>query len=73
MEIPTTSLETDGFATAIPATALVMETAGVKTPSARVSAVPNMHLGADMRTTDDITSNDDSPRRIMATGILGIW
>ena len=35
--------EIDGFATAMPATALVTETAGVKIPSARVRLVPNRH------------------------------
>lgn len=43
MEIGVTSLATDGLATAMPATALVTETAGVKIPSARVKAVPNRH------------------------------
>lgn len=41
MDIGTMSPDTDGFATAMPPTALVMETAGVKTPSAIVKAVPN--------------------------------
>ena len=36
-----TSFATDGLAMAIPETALVTETAGVKTPSARVREVPN--------------------------------
>ena len=36
IEIGIISLLTDGFATAMPPTALVTETAGVKTPSARV-------------------------------------
>ena len=35
------SEETLGFATAIPATALVTDTAGVKMPSAMVKLVPN--------------------------------
>ena len=35
-----TSLWTEGVATAIPDTALVTDTAGVKTPSARVRLVP---------------------------------
>ena len=43
MEIPVISPCTEGFATAIPATALVTETAGVKIPSAIVSAVPKRH------------------------------
>lgn len=34
---------TEGLATAIPLTALVTETAGVKIPSAMVNAVPNKH------------------------------
>lgn len=41
MEIGVTSLDTDCLATAIPETALVTDTAGVKTPSARVRHVPN--------------------------------
>ena len=41
MDIGVMSDETLGFATAIPATALVTETAGVKTPSASVKLVPN--------------------------------
>ncbi len=41
MEIGVTSAETDGFATAMPATALVTETAGVNMPSAIVKLVPN--------------------------------
>ena len=40
MDIGVTSLETEGFATAIPPTALVTDTAGVKTPSASVRLVP---------------------------------
>ena len=36
IEIGIVSFETDGFATAMPPTALVTETAGVKTPSAIV-------------------------------------
>ena len=40
IEIGVTSLATDGLATAIPDTALVTETAGVKTPSASVRLVP---------------------------------
>ena len=40
MDMGVTSLPTDGFATAIPETALVTETAGVKTPSTRVKLVP---------------------------------
>lgn len=44
IEMPTTSCETEGLATAIPATALVTDTAGVKTPSAKVKAVPNIHF-----------------------------
>lgn len=43
IEMGATSLATDGFATAIPATALVTETAGVKMPSAIVRDVPNRH------------------------------
>ena len=43
MEIGTTSCVTLGFATAIPPTALVTETAGVKTPSAIVRLVPKIH------------------------------
>lgn len=41
IEMGTTSAPTLGFATAIPATALVTDTAGVKIPSARVRLVPN--------------------------------
>jgi hypothetical protein len=41
--MPVISFETEGFAMAIPATALVTETAGVKIPSAIVRAVPNRH------------------------------
>ena len=41
MDIGVTSDDTLGFATAIPATALVTETAEVKIPSARVRLVPN--------------------------------
>ena len=41
IEMGVTSLATDGFATAIPPTALVTDTAGVKTPSASVRLVPN--------------------------------
>lgn len=41
IDIPVISLETEGLATAIPPTALVTETAGVKTPSASVRLVPN--------------------------------
>ena len=37
IEIPVISFVTDSFATAIPPTALVTDTAGVKTPSAIVS------------------------------------
>jgi hypothetical protein len=40
MDTGVTSPETDGFATAIPPTALVTDTAGVKTPSASVRLVP---------------------------------
>lgn len=40
IEIGVTSLVTEGFATAIPPTALVTDTAGVKTPSANVRLVP---------------------------------
>ena len=40
MDMGMTSLETLGFATAIPATALVTDTAGVNMPSARVRLVP---------------------------------
>lgn len=41
IEIGVMSPATDGFATAIPPTALVTDTAGVKTPSAIVRLVPN--------------------------------
>lgn len=41
MDMGVTSLPTEGLATAIPETALVTDTAGVKTPSASVSDVPN--------------------------------
>ena len=41
IEIATMSEATSGFATAIPPTALVTETAGVNTPSASVRLVPN--------------------------------
>jgi hypothetical protein len=37
------SFVTEGLATAIPPTALVTETAGVKIPSAMVKPVPNKH------------------------------
>lgn len=43
IEMDATSLMTDGLATAMPATALVTDTAGVKIPSARVKLVPNIH------------------------------
>ena len=43
MEIGMTSLATEAFATAIPETALVTDTAGVKMPSAKVKAVPKIH------------------------------
>jgi hypothetical protein len=41
MEIETTSFDTEGLATAMPPTALVTETAAVRTPSAMVKLVPN--------------------------------
>lgn len=46
IEIGTTSLETLAFATAIPATALVTDTAGVKIPSASVRLVPKRAYNA---------------------------
>jgi len=43
-EIPVMSLAVEGFATAIPAAALVTETAGVSTPSAMVNPVAKRHF-----------------------------
>jgi hypothetical protein len=43
MEIGTIWFNTEGLATAIPATALVTETAGVRMPSAIVSEVAKRH------------------------------
>jgi hypothetical protein len=40
IDIPEILFATEGFATAMPPTALVTETAGVKTPSAIVNPVP---------------------------------
>jgi hypothetical protein len=40
IDMGTMSRDTEGLATAMPPTALVIETAGVRTPSAIVSAVP---------------------------------
>ena len=45
IDMATMSEATSGFATAIPPTALVTETAGVNTPSANVRLVPNSDLG----------------------------
>lgn len=42
-EIPVILPETEGFATAIPAAALVTETAGVRIPSAIVNPVAKRH------------------------------
>jgi hypothetical protein len=43
IEIGMMSWTTEGFATPIPPTALVTETAGVNIPSAMVKLVPNKH------------------------------
>ena len=69
MEIGVTSLPTDGFATAIPETALVTDTAGVNTPSASVRLVPN-RLCAQVSTgrrVDGCSGCGDSRARAKAT------
>ena len=58
MDMGTRSPDTEGLATAMPPTALVIDTAGVRTPSAIVRAVPK----------SDYTQSRDSDRPLVRPG-----
>lgn len=59
MEMGTMSLDTSGFAMAMPPTALVTETAGVRTPSAMAREVPKRVQGRRNHLTGASFSADD--------------
>lgn len=71
IEMGATSLMTDGLATAMPATALVTDTAGVKIPSARVKLVPNIHCARVRK--DRVWWGGGVPKRRVAIATSERW